>query len=66
MSGRFWNCMANFNINTAGFVIVGLFVVTWVVALAVWHFAKIETRWDAGRPDDPLGEVQTAGATTSH
>ena len=27
--GGFWNDMAGFNINTAGFVIVGMFVVTW-------------------------------------
>ena len=29
LHGRFWDDMAGFNINTAGFVIVGLFVVTW-------------------------------------
>ncbi len=65
LSGRFWTSMANFNINSAGFAIVALFVATWVVALAVWHFAKIETRWDQGRGDDLLVEVQAAGATTS-
>jgi len=37
----------NFNINTAGFIIVGMFVVTWAVALAVWRFAKIEEKWTA-------------------
>jgi high-affinity nickel-transport protein len=37
----------NFNINTAGYVVVGLFVVTWAVALAVWKYGHIETRWDA-------------------
>jgi high-affinity nickel-transport protein len=36
----------NFNINTAGFIIVGLFVVTWVVALGIWRFGHIEQRWD--------------------
>jgi nickel/cobalt transporter (NiCoT) family protein len=36
------------NINTAGFVIVGMFVVTWVLALAVWRFARIEEKWAAG------------------
>ncbi|HVC24209.1 MAG TPA: HoxN/HupN/NixA family nickel/cobalt transporter [Acidimicrobiales bacterium] len=35
-----------FNINSAGFAIVGLFVVTWVVALAIWRFGRIEQRWD--------------------
>jgi high-affinity nickel-transport protein len=24
---------------------VGLFVVTWLVALAVWRFGRIEQRW---------------------
>ena len=38
----------NFNINTAGFVIVGMFVATWVVALAIWRFARIEQRWAVG------------------
>ena len=42
----FWAFLANFNINTAGFVIVGIFVVTWAVALAIWHFGKIEQKWD--------------------
>jgi high-affinity nickel-transport protein len=28
-------------------VIAGLFVVTWAVALAVWHFGHIEERWSA-------------------
>ncbi len=39
--------MGNFNINKAGFVIVGIFVLTWVAALAIWHFAKIEQKWDS-------------------
>jgi high-affinity nickel-transport protein len=42
----FWDRMANFNINTAGFIIVGLFVVTWVLALAIWRFGRVEARWD--------------------
>jgi high-affinity nickel-transport protein len=45
--GSFWNFMANFNINTAGFVIVGMFVATWAVALAIWKYAHIEERWTA-------------------
>src|SRR3989441_4415927 len=28
------------NMNTVGFAIVGLFVATWAVALAVWRFAR--------------------------
>ncbi|HLG68369.1 MAG TPA: HoxN/HupN/NixA family nickel/cobalt transporter [Acidimicrobiales bacterium] len=47
LGGSFWSTMANFNINAAGFVIVGLFVATWAVALAVWRVGRIEARWDA-------------------
>jgi nickel/cobalt transporter (NiCoT) family protein len=46
LNGGFWTFMGNFNINTAGFVIVGVFVLTWVVALSIWRFAKIEQKWD--------------------
>jgi nickel/cobalt transporter (NiCoT) family protein len=46
LRGSFWAAMGNFNINTAGFVIVGLFVLTWVVAVAVWHWGDLEGRWD--------------------
>ncbi len=46
LHGAFWDTMANFNINRAGFIIVGMFVVTWTVALAIWRFGRIETRWD--------------------
>jgi high-affinity nickel-transport protein len=47
LSGWFWTKMQSFNINAAGFVIVGMFVVTWAVALSVWRFGHIEARWDA-------------------
>ncbi|MEV5434417.1 hypothetical protein AB0K80_00035 [Streptomyces sp. NPDC052682] len=28
-----------------GFGIVGLFLLTWAVALAVWRFGRIEEKW---------------------
>src|SRR5262249_36628925 len=37
-----------FNINTAGLVIVAMFVLTWTLALTIWRFAKIEEKWTAG------------------
>jgi high-affinity nickel-transport protein len=48
LHGSFWAAMGDFNINTAGFAIVGLFVVTWVVAVAVWHLGDLEARWERG------------------
>jgi nickel/cobalt transporter (NiCoT) family protein len=48
LGGGFWSWVGGFNINTAGFVIVGVFVATWVVALAFWHWGGVEEKWTAG------------------
>jgi high-affinity nickel-transport protein len=37
--------VANVNLDYAGYAIVGLFVLTWAVALGVWRFGRIEERW---------------------
>jgi nickel/cobalt transporter (NiCoT) family protein len=55
----------NFNINTAGFIIVGMFVVTWAVALAVWRFAKIEEKWTAGVSRSRADAVRIPARRTS-
>jgi nickel/cobalt transporter (NiCoT) family protein len=47
LTGGFWSFMGNFNLNKAGFIIVGIFVITWAVALAIWHFGHIEEKWEA-------------------
>jgi nickel/cobalt transporter (NiCoT) family protein len=47
LKGGFWTFMAGFNINTAGFVIVGLFVATWVGALLIWKYGRVEEKWTA-------------------
>jgi high-affinity nickel-transport protein len=39
--------IAGLDLNYVGFVIVGLFVLTWVVALLVWRYGKIEEKWNA-------------------
>ena len=41
--------MSRFNINTAGFVIVGMFLATWLAALLIWRYARIEERWTQPR-----------------
>ena len=46
-AGRSGSFMANFNINAAGFIIVGMFVVTWARRSLIWRFGHIEARWDA-------------------
>ena len=33
------------DLNSVGYFVVGLFVVTWAVALLVWRYGRIEQRW---------------------
>jgi high-affinity nickel-transport protein len=47
LHGPFWTAMANFNINTAGFVIVGMFILTWLGAMVIWKYGRVEERWSA-------------------
>ncbi len=51
LHGPFWDYLAGFDINTAGFTIAALFAITWAIALAVWRFGRIESRW--GTPSPP-------------
>lgn len=47
LRGSFWAAMAHFDINRAGIIIAVAFVATWVVALALWKFGRVEARWEA-------------------
>jgi high-affinity nickel-transport protein len=44
-SGGFWQWIAGIDLNTIGFIIVGMFVITWAAALLIWRFGRIEERW---------------------
>jgi high-affinity nickel-transport protein len=48
LHGGFWDFMANFDINRAGFIIAGVFVVVWTIALVYWRVGKVEARWAVG------------------
>jgi high-affinity nickel-transport protein len=48
LHGQVADWFQNFNINTAGLMIVGMSVGTWALALAVWRFARIEEKWSVG------------------
>jgi high-affinity nickel-transport protein len=56
LHGGFWHYMAGFDINKAGFVIVGMFVLTWSAALAFWKFGHVEERWSA-RLKEPVADA---------
>jgi nickel/cobalt transporter (NiCoT) family protein len=52
LQSGFWHWTAGFDINTAGFVIVGMFILTWAGALAFWRVGRVEERWGAGLAED--------------
>ena len=45
LSGGIWDFVNEFNLNSAGYFIVGAFAVVWSVALLLWRFGRIEDRW---------------------
>jgi high-affinity nickel-transport protein len=47
LSGGLWDFVSNLDLNLVGYFIVGLFVLTWVLAGAIWRFGRIEDRWSA-------------------
>jgi high-affinity nickel-transport protein len=51
LHGWFGDAMANFDLNTAGFLVAGLFVGVWAIALAVWRFGRVEARWEEAARD---------------
>ncbi|MEU2104444.1 HoxN/HupN/NixA family nickel/cobalt transporter [Nocardia sp. NPDC019255] len=40
--------IGNLDLGDLGYIIVGLFVLTWAIAVAVWRFAGVERRWQDG------------------
>jgi high-affinity nickel-transport protein len=38
--------VASIDLNNVGFMIVGLFVLTWVAAVGYWHVGRVADRWD--------------------
>ena len=45
LHGLVFDAIAGLNFGLMGFVIVGAFVITWVVAFAVFKLRRIEERW---------------------
>jgi high-affinity nickel-transport protein len=50
-TGGFWDWIGGLDLNTVGFVIVGVFVGVWLLALAVWKIGRVEERWGANLQD---------------
>jgi high-affinity nickel-transport protein len=57
LGGAFWTWFENIDINLLGFIIVGMFIATWAIALSVWKFGHIEERWNAHLTSTDLASV---------
>jgi high-affinity nickel-transport protein len=60
LNSPFWVFVRGFNINAAGYAIVGLFVVTWAVALLYWRFGRVEEKWSTALASEAREEVLSA------
>ena len=45
LTGGLWDYVMSFNLNSAGYIIVAAFIVVWSVALLIWKYGNIESRW---------------------
>ncbi|MFG2454490.1 HoxN/HupN/NixA family nickel/cobalt transporter [Streptomyces sp. NPDC048512] len=48
LHGFFWDWISGLDLNVIGYVVVGLFFATWIVALLVWKLGRIEEKWTEG------------------
>ncbi len=47
LHGAFWKLLAGIDLGRVGYLVVGLFVLTWLLAVTVWKTRRIEQRWAA-------------------
>jgi high-affinity nickel-transport protein len=48
LHGGLWTIFGTIgNFQYTGYIVVGVFVVTWAVSWLIWHYGRIEERWSA-------------------
>jgi high-affinity nickel-transport protein len=45
LEGGFWTFLDNLDFGRIGYVVVGLFIATWLFSVALWKARRIEQRW---------------------
>jgi nickel/cobalt transporter (NiCoT) family protein len=65
--------IGNLDLNNVGFVIVGAFVLTWLVAVVFWYVGKVEEKWSknlkpvrTGLGDQEVDDVDVRGLEDVH
>jgi nickel/cobalt transporter (NiCoT) family protein len=47
LTNGFWSYLQNINFEIIGYLLVGIFVLTWMLSYGVWKFFRIEQRWSS-------------------
>ena len=70
VTGPLTDPVAALDLNNVGFIIVGVFVVVWIVAVVVWYVGRVEEKWSQNlkpvRPaygTEPAAEPDVTAAT---
>ena len=54
LHGWFGDTLGAVDLNTAGYLMVGLFLAVWSLAVVVWRVGRLETRWQTPTVDSDL------------
>ena len=58
--------IGSLDLNRVGYAIVAMFILTWVIALAVWRFGRIEEKWNAHMVEPTVPTVQATPSTLTN
>jgi nickel/cobalt transporter (NiCoT) family protein len=47
LTGQPWRFVSGLDLNSVGYALAAMFLVTWLGAIAVWRLGRIEERWSA-------------------
>ena len=47
LDGGFWRFLGTLDLSHIGYVVVGLFAVTWALSITLWKTRRIEERWNS-------------------
>lgn len=45
LKGTFWNMIQSIQFDYLGYILVSLFLITWLISTLIWKFGKVEQRW---------------------
>ncbi|SEC55526.1 high-affinity nickel-transport protein [Paenibacillus sp. GP183] len=47
LDGTFWRWLQKIDFSMMGYLLVGLFVLAWVISFGIWKWLRLEERWQA-------------------